>query len=204
MWAVSIGATRAINGLRGTRFGSRFNNSETGQWLNDRVRRVQSGEAPLPTPRAVLEGLIRGEELVDACNNPLGEFDGIDTAGRRFVENKSATGIDRPTPRTGRPQQTAVQWAERQITTKTTNRIRALASAAATRGAGGATVPSLAEIQGFRHIHFLIDGTSPALRAAVFAELANLRTAHSGWTFTVEFGINIVTPPVPGTGTPDE
>lgn len=204
MWAVSIGATRAINGLRGTRFGSRFNNTETGRWLNERVRRVQSGEAPLATPRAVFERLIRGVELVDARNSPLGEFDGIDMAGRRFVENKSATGIDRPNPRTGRPQQTAVQWAERQVTTKTTNRIRALANAAATRGPGGRAVPSIAEIQGFRHIHFMIDGTSPALRAAVFAELASLRTTHPGWTFTAEFGITIAIPPVPGTGDPEE
>lgn len=97
-----------------------------------------------------------------------------------------------------------MQWAERQITTKTTNRIRALAAAAATRGPGGRAVPSIAEIQGFRHIHFMIDGTSPALRAAVFAELASLRTAHPGWTFTAEFGITIAIPPVPGTGDPDE
>ena len=94
--------------------------------------------------------------------------------------------------------------ARDRITTKTIRRIRALASAAATRGRGGGAVPSLAEIQGFRHVHFVIDGTSPALRAAVFAELANLRTAQPGWTFTAEFGITIAIPPVPGTGDPDE
>ncbi len=204
MWAVSIGVTRAISALRGTRFGSKFNNSETGQWLNERVRRVQSGESPLRTPRAVFERLIRSVELVDARNSPLGEFDGIDMAGRRFVENKSATGIERPTPRTGLPQQTATQWAVRQIATKTTSRIRALANAVATRGPSGSEVPSLAEIQSFRHIHFMIDGTSPALRAAVFAELASLRTAHPGWTFTAEFGITFTIPPVPSTGTPEE
>jgi hypothetical protein len=204
MWAVSIGATRAINGLRGTRFGSRFNNSETGQWLNERVRRVQAGDAPLPPTRAVLERLTRSVKLVDARNAELGEFDWVDIAGRRFIENKSATGIDRPNPRTGRPQQTALQWAERQITTKTTNRIHALANAAATRGPAGQAIPSLAEIQGFRHIHFVIDGTSPALRAAVFAELANLRAAHPGWTFTAGFGTTFTIPPVPGSGTPEE
>ena len=136
--------------------------------------------------------------------SPIGEFDGVDMGGKRFVENKSATGIDKPNPRTGKPQQTASDWAAKQITKKTLARIKALASAAATRGKGGKPVPSIGEIQGFRRIHFMIDGESPALRAAVFAELAGLRTSNPGWTFTAEFGVKMLLPPVPGTGQPDE
>lgn len=203
MWAVSIGATRALAVLRGTRFGRSFNNSSTGRWLNERVRRVSSGETPIPTPRAVYERLIRGVELMDANSRPVGEFDGIDMSGQRFVENKSAAGLDVVTPRTGLPQQTPAQWAARQIGAKTLRRIQALATAVSTRGPSGQPAPTLAEIQGFRRLHFVIDANTPALRAAVFAELASLRTEAPGWTFTVEFGGNVVLPPVPGTGQPD-
>jgi hypothetical protein len=204
MYAMSIGATKAIGGLRGTRFGKAFNNAKTGEWLNERIRRVKSGEAPLATPKDVFSGLIRGVELVDARNSPLGEFDGIDVANKRFVENKSATGIDKPNPATGRPQQTPAQWAAKKIVERTTTRIKALANAVATRGPGGGPAPTLAEIQGFRHIHFVIDGESPALRAAVASALAALRAASPGWTFSAEFGIKIDLPPVPGTGQPDD
>lgn len=125
-------------------------------------------------------------------------------ANNRFVENKSAIGIDKPNPKTGQPQQTAAQWAAKRISKKTKTRIKALANAVATRGPGGKPAPRLAEIQGFRHIQFLIDGESPALRAAVAAELATLPAANPGWTFTTEFGIKIAVPPVPGTGQPDD
>jgi len=53
MYAVSIGATKALGGLRGSRFGKAFNNAKAGEWLNERVRRVKSGEAPLATPKDV-------------------------------------------------------------------------------------------------------------------------------------------------------
>jgi hypothetical protein len=56
-----------------------------------------------PRPKDVFSGLVRRVEFVDARNSPLGEFDGIDTANKRFVENKSATGVDKPNPATGRP-----------------------------------------------------------------------------------------------------
>ena len=50
----------------------------------------------------------------------------------------------------------------------------------------------------------MIDGDAPALKAAVFAELATLRANNPGWTFTVEFGVTVTLPPMPGTGQPDE
>lgn len=206
MWAVSIGANQAIGAMRGSRFGKAFNNSKTGEWLNERVRRVQSGETALPTPKDALARMVRNTELVDAKNSPIGEFDGIDVGSKKFVENKSATGIDKPHPRTGNPQQTPADWAAKQVTKKTTRRIQALRDAAGTRAKPGTTgaVPALGDIQGFRHIHFMIDGTSPALRAAVFAELAVLRANNPGWTFTAEFGVTVMFPPMPGTGQPDQ
>jgi hypothetical protein len=206
LWAASIGATQAVGILRGSRFGRAFNNAKTGEWLNERVRRVKSGETALPMPKDALARIVRNTELVDAKNAPIGEFDGIDVRSKIFIENKSATGIDKPNPRTGKPQQTAADWAAKQITKKTTRRIQALRDAAATRvkpGTSGA-VPALGDIQGFRHIHFIIDGASPALKAAVFAELAALRASNPGWTFTAEFGISVILPPIPGTGRPDE
>ncbi|MET4023190.1 DUF6861 domain-containing protein [Bradyrhizobium sp. S3.2.12] len=206
MWAVSIGASQAIGALQGSRFGKAFNNSKTGEWLNERVRRVKAGEAALPTPKDALSRIVRNTELVDAKNSPIGEFDGIDMGSKKFFENKSATGIDKPNPRTGKPQQTAADWAAKQVTKKTMRRIQALRDAAGTRARPGTTgtVPALGEIQGFRHIHFMIDGNSPALRAAVFAELAILRANNPGWTFTAAFGITVILPPMPGTGQPDE
>ena len=206
MWAVSIGATQAIGAMRGSRFGKAFNNSKTGAWLNERVRRVRSGETALPTPKDAFARIVRNTELVDGKNSPVGEFDGIDMGSKRFIENKSATGIDKPHPRTGQPQQTAADWAAKQVTKKTRGRIKALLNAVSTRvkpGTKGA-VPTLGEIQGFRHIHFMIDGNSPVLKAAVFAELAALRAEYPGWKFTVEFGVTVALPPIPGTGQPDE
>jgi hypothetical protein len=206
MWAVSLGASQAIGVMRGSRFGKAFNNTKTGEWLNERARRVRAGETALPTPKDALSRIVRNTELVDAKNSPIGEFDGIDMASKKFVENKSATGIDKPNPRTGRPQQTAADWAAKQITKKTKRRIQALRDAAATRATPGTTgaVPALGEIQGFRHIHFVIDGNSPALKVAVFAELAILRANNPGWTFTVEFGVTVILPPMPGAGQPDD
>jgi hypothetical protein len=204
IYAASLGATKAIGGLRGSRFGKAFNNAKAGEWLNERVRRVRAGEAPLAMPADVLSGIIRGVELVDARNSPLGEFDGIDLTNKRFVENKSATGIDKQNPQTGQPQQSAAQWAAKHILKKTRTRIKALRDAVAARGPDGKAAPNLAEIQGFRHIDFLIDNDTPALRAAVTAEIAALRTANPGWTFTAEFGVKIELPPVPGTGQPDD
>lgn len=184
--------------------GERF--SPAGEWLNERARRVRSWGAALPTPKDALARMVRNTEPVDAKNSPIGEFDGIDVGSKKFVENKSATGIDKPQPRTGQPQQSAADWAAKQIAKKTTRRIQVLRDAAgtpATPGTAGA-VPTLGEIRGFRHIHFMIDGSSPALRAAVFAELAVLRAKNPGWTFTAEFGVTIILAPMPSIGQPDQ
>lgn len=104
----------------------------------------------------------------------------------------------RVNPRTQQRQQSESQWVQKQITTKTTRRIEALQNADTRPTAGGSsTVPELSRLQQIRRLHFKLDGDSHALRAAVHAELAALRGKFPDWTFTVEFGIKILPPPLP-------
>jgi hypothetical protein len=203
LYAASVGLGRGIGMLRASRIGKAMGETRAGEWLTERFRRVRAGESRIVGPRRALTRFFRGVEIVDANGSPLGEFDGVDMSRGRFVENKSAAGLGRLNPRTGRPQQTVVEWALRQIRQKTSTRIANLVRAAATRAtaSGSSTVPTLTEIQGIRSFHFVIDAATPALRAAVFAELASLRAAHPGWTFTAEFGATVYVPPVPDEGT---
>ncbi|MEE6288490.1 SH3 domain-containing protein [Georgenia sp. MJ173] len=198
MYAASLGLGAGMRVFRSSKLGRSFGESRSGTWLTERVRRVQAGEAAISGPREVVQ-YYRGVELVNAGRSPIGEFDGVDLARGRFVENKSVSGLERVNPRTRQRAQTEAQWAAKQITTKTTKRIQALQSAAATRptSGGSSTVPELSRLQQIRRLHFKLDGDSPALRAAVHAELAALRTTFPGWTFTVEFGVRILPPPLP-------
>jgi len=202
MYVASLGMTAGLKGLQNSKLGKAMGKSQARDWLTERVRKVQSGEAPIPGPKDVIGRVKRGVELYDGKKSPIGEFDSVDARNMRFVENKSASGLDKVNPKTGKAAQTEAEWAKKQITTKTSKRIDALAKAAGTRPTktGSPTVPGLAEIQGLRTIHFKIDGNTPALRAAVFAELANLRAKFPDWTFTAEFGVTITAPPVPTSG----
>jgi hypothetical protein len=132
----------------------------------------------------------KGVEIVDRRGSPIGEFDEIEP-GKRFIEDKSATGVGTPNPSTGRVHSTPTDWARKNVFEKTKVRIENLTMhATATRPtqSGSPVVPSLAEIAGIRTIHFRISSTDQAVQAAVNAELANLRTRFPGWTFTVQFG----------------
>ncbi len=199
MYAASVGLAKGMSALRNSRMGKSMGETKSGQWLTERVRRFSSGEAPLRRPMDVFNSITRGVEYVDSNGSPLGEFDGVDMRNSLFIENKSASGLSRVNPRTGRPAQTAQQWAQKQITRKSTTRINNLSRASSTRAANGAdySVPNLTDIQGIKHIHFKLDGNSPALQAAVFAEIAVLKTNFPGWKFTVEFGLRPVLPPIP-------
>ena len=198
MLAAAYGLGAGMRVFRSSKLGRAFGERRSGQWLTERVRRVQAGEAPIPGPREVGQ-YFRGVELVNSSKSPIGEFDGVDLARGRFVENKSVSGLERVNPRTQQRQQSESQWAQKQITTKTTRRIEALKNAADTRptAGGSSTVPELSRLQQIRRLHFKLDGDSPALRAAVHAELAALRGTFPDWTFTVEFGIKILPPPLP-------
>lgn len=202
MYAANVGLSKGLSALKKSRIGKTMGEGKAGEWLGERVRKVSSGEAPLRRPMDVYNRIVRGVEIVNSNGAPTGEFDGVDMRNSIFIENKSASGLNRVNPRTGKPQQTPAQWAQKQITKKSRTRINNLASATATRAANGQTyeVPGLAEIQGFRHIKFKMDANSPALRAAVHAEIAVLKGEFPGWTFSAEFGFGVIAPPVPNDG----
>ncbi|NJD51971.1 MAG: SH3 domain-containing protein [Candidatus Methanoperedens sp.] len=193
-YVASVGMKRGLGVLRASPRGKAFNNSAFGDWLNERVRTYRSGEGPIKSPLDTIKGIVRNVTLVDGNKSPLGEFDGIDMNKGEFLENKSAAGLDKPNPRTGLPQQSPKDWALKQIYKKTKVRISALASAAGTTGTG--KVPTIAQIRGFRQLRFLIDMDSPAIRAAVYAEIAKLKTENPGWSFSADFGVTISPPPV--------
>ncbi|CAG0986622.1 hypothetical protein METP2_02313 [Methanosarcinales archaeon] len=195
-YAASVGLKKGLGVLRASPRGKAFNNSAFGDWLNERVRTYRSGEGPIKSPLDTIKGIVRSVTLVDGQKSPLGEFDGIDMNKGEFLENKSAAGLDKPNPRTGLPQQTPGDWALKQIYKKTKVRVSALASAAGTTGTG--KVPTIAQIRGFRQLRFLIDMDSPAIRAAVYAEIAKLKTENPGWSFSADFGVTISLPPVRG------
>jgi hypothetical protein len=131
----------------------------------------------------------KGVEIVDSKGNPLGEFDGV--TKDRFIEDKSAKGLETLNPKTGKPVQTADQWAQKQIYDKTKVRIDNLTNkATATRPTkgGSPTVPTLSELRGIRKLEFRIESSVPEVRAAVEKQLGTLRAEHPDWSFSVIYG----------------
>jgi len=207
MLVASRGVTWTVNALRGTTLGRNLGERGLGQWLNERVDAFHD-KVP-GRPRGVLGRWFRGVEIVERTSrgkeNPLGEFDGIDMEGQTFIEYKAARKLNRKIPGTDRVQQTPAEWAKRDIFSKTVRRIEVLLNeATATRptSSGSPTVPTLAEIKGFRRFQFRIDGDSPALRSGVAQALASLRSKYPGWSFEVRWGVNILLPPLPDWATP--
>lgn len=129
-------------------------------------------------------------EIVDHRGSPLGEFDEIDLEKGIFYEDKTAKGLDRINPRTGKPAQTPQEFADKQILGKTRTRIQNLDHAASTRPTahGSAEVPSLEEIKSIRNFTFRLDGDTPELRSAVENSLNQLRAEFPEYTFNVLFG----------------
>ena len=198
MFAAARGVSATVNALRGTAFGRRFGESRLGEWLDARLDNFRDGRGG--RPREVLARFYRRVEIVDGTGKPVGEFDGIDMLGKKFIEYKAARNISRVNPRTGRPQQTPVEWAEKQIFKKTQKRITELFDPATqTRpGTGGSSrVPSIQELRGVRRFQFHIDGNTPALRSAVAASLLKLRQTYPAWNFEARYGVNIQLPLLP-------
>ncbi|UQZ85498.1 hypothetical protein SK3146_04787 [Paenibacillus konkukensis] len=130
-------------------------------------------------------------EIVDHRGNPLGEFDEIDLDKGIFYEDKTAKGLDRINPRTGKPSQTPQQFADKQILAKTRVRIQnMLEKAVSTRATahGSADVPDLQDIKSIRSFVFRLDGDTPELRGAVENSLNQLRQEFPDYTFNVLFG----------------
>jgi hypothetical protein len=134
-------------------------------------------------------GKATGVEIVDAEGNPIGEFDEVHP--NKFVEDKSAKGLNTPHPKTGKPVQTPDQWAQKQVYDKTVVRIENLENrAVATRSTtgGSSSVPSLSDIKQIHHLEFRIQDTTPELKVAVDKQISALKTKYPGWTFDATFG----------------
>lgn len=135
--------------------------------------------------------VIEKVEIVDRRGSPLGEIDKIDLKNGLFIEDKSAKGLNIINPRTGMPQQTTHEWANKQIFTKTQDRIKALENnAVATRATkdGTTDIPGFAEIKDFKKFEFRIDADTPELRQAVNNSIDQLRIEYPEYTFEVIFG----------------
>nr|WP_095977678.1 hypothetical protein [Melittangium boletus] len=206
MLAMSRGVSWMVKALRGTALGRKIGEARLAEWLNRRVDAFRESRAG--RPREVLGHLSR--QLVEARffrqvelilrtkkgkNMTLGEFDGIDMARRMFIEYKTARRLQKASP-----PRSATDWADAAILGSTVKRIQALlhdATGTRVTHRGSAEVPSLAEIQGFRRLPFRIDADSPALRVGVAQALSKLRVIYPDWTFEVQWGVNILLPPLP-------
>ncbi|MCM3628384.1 PrsW family intramembrane metalloprotease [Paenibacillus glycanilyticus] len=134
----------------------------------------------------------KGVELYDSKNGALGEFDGIDVENGIFYEAKSAEGLNRIHPKTGKPQQTPQQFTDKQLYQKTKTRINNLMQKAVgtrTTPDGTSEIPALEDIKNIRNFQFQLDGDTPELRAAAENSLNRLRQEFPDYTFTIRFGV---------------
>ncbi|MBM7564953.1 PrsW family glutamic-type intramembrane protease [Paenibacillus sacheonensis] len=134
----------------------------------------------------------RGVELHDSKGGAIGEFDGIDVENGIFYEAKSAEGLNKIHPKTGKPQQTPQQFTDKQLYQKTRTRINNLMEKAVgtrTTPDGTSDIPTLDEIKGIRNFQFQLDGDSPELRAAAENSLNKLRQEFPDYTFSIRFGV---------------
>ncbi|MDC0711686.1 SH3 domain-containing protein [Stigmatella sp. ncwal1] len=206
MLAMSRGVSWLVKSLRGTALGRKIGETRLAEWLNRRIDAFREARAGRPREvlgnlaKKVVEGrFFRQVELVQLTkkgkNKTLGEFDGIDMIRKMFIEFKTARRLHK-----ANPPRSAADWADSAIFSSTVARIQALlVEATGTRVTqrGSPEVPTLAEIQGFRRLQFRIDADTPALRAGVAQALSKLRAAYPTWTFEVQWGINILLPPLP-------
>ena len=132
-------------------------------------------------------------EITDSNGKCLGEFDEIDLDNKIFYEDKTAKGLDTINPKTGKPSQTPQEFADKQIYTKTKNRINNLMNAEETRQAKTnivEKVPNRSELQKIKKFVFRLDGDSPELRKAVENSVQNLQLEFPDYSFEVTFGNN--------------
>lgn len=83
--------------------------------------------------------------------------------------------------------QTEADWAYKQIYKKGSNRINALQQESFTLS-GADSLPNTQLIKGIKNYVFRIDADTPGLRAAVQAELDNLKTTFPDYNFSATFG----------------
>lgn len=129
-------------------------------------------------------------EIINKRGESLGEFDEIDLKKGVFYEDKSAQGLHKVNPKTGLPAQTPQEFADKQILTKTRNRIFALENATSTRTTvnGSQEIPALQEIKGIKEFVFRLDGDTPKLRQAVNKSINKLKEEFPDYKFSATFG----------------
>ncbi|WP_232697489.1 hypothetical protein [Brevibacillus daliensis] len=129
-------------------------------------------------------------EIVNKRGESLGELDEVDLENKIFYEDKSAQGLNKVNPKTGLPAQTPQQFADKQILTKTRNRINALENATSTRATknGSSEIPNLEDIKDIREFVFRLDGDTSELRQAVENSLNQLRKEFPDYKFNAIFG----------------
>lgn len=129
-------------------------------------------------------------EIINKRGESLGEFDEIDMKKGVFYEDKSAQGLHKVNPKTGLPAQTPQEFADKQILTKTRNRIFALENATSTRTTvnGSQEIPALQEIKGIKEFVFRLDGDTPKLRQAVNKSINKLKEEFPDYKFSATFG----------------
>lgn len=131
-------------------------------------------------------------EIINQRGESLGELDEIDIENKIFYEDKSAQGLNKVNPKTGLPAQTPQQFADKQILTKTRNRINAFEKATSTRATknGSSEIPSLEDIKNIKEFVFRLDGDTAELRQAVTNSLNQLRKEFPDYKFSAKFGGN--------------
>lgn len=114
-------------------------------------------------------------------------------SGPVFVEEKDGTGIGKINPKTNRPfkdpEIQRKEWVDAQIRDAGRKKATAIRDAVATRGDHNAAVPSIEEVRQANTIRFEIKADNPELRAAVEAQLDQLRAEFPAMTFDVRFGV---------------
>lgn len=130
-------------------------------------------------------------EIVDSNGRCLGEFDEIDINNKIFYGDKTAKGLDTINPKTGKPAQTLEQFEDKQIYTKTRNRIINLLNSTGTRQAKTNIVegvPDISILQDIKKFVFRLDGDSPELREAVYKSIGKLQLEFPDYIFEALFG----------------
>lgn len=129
-------------------------------------------------------------KILNSKGKCLGEFDEIDLQNKIFYEDKTTKGLNVINPRTGLPSQIPQEFTDKQIYTKTKNRINNLANSAGTREAKTNifdNVPYISELQSIKKFVFRLDGDSPDLINAVQDSIKKLELEFSDYTFEATF-----------------
>ncbi len=127
-------------------------------------------------------------EILDSKGSPIGEFDGIDANLGKFIEDKSARGLNTINPRTGKPYMKPDDWAKNQIHDKTVIRIENLKNAHSTRPVSGSEAPSIEDIRDYKKLEFRIEEISKDVQNAVQKQIDLLSEKYPDWEFNSVFG----------------